>query len=69
MSEDNKNINSAEETVEVETENTPETEVCESNAAKRLRMLGISVEEEPPKEPVKKTGFFENFWYHYKFHT
>ncbi len=38
----------------------------ESNAAKRLRMLGISIEPEAPTEPIKKAGFFENFWYHYK---
>ncbi len=47
----------------------PEEEVTESNAAKRLRMLGISTEEQPPAEPIKKAGFFENFWYHYKWHS
>ena len=44
-------------------------EIAESNAAKRLRMLGISVEEESPAEPIVKAGFFENFWYHYKWHS
>ena len=47
-----------------ENKNT-ENEIEESNAARRLRMLGISTEEEPA-EPVKKAGWLENFWYHYK---
>lgn len=42
----------------------PQTE--ESNAARRLRMMGISTEAEKSDEPIVKAGFFENFWYHYK---
>lgn len=73
MAEDNKNLNTESENEancsEINEKNEAENDVGESNAAKRLRMLGISVEEEPPSEPIKKAGFFENFWYHYKFHT
>lgn len=60
MSEENKNLN-----------NTPEADgdVGESNAAKRLRMLGISTEDPAASEPIAKTNFFVNFWYHYKWHT
>ncbi len=42
-------------------------EIEESNAAKLLRMRGISVEEPEPEEPVKKASWIENFWYHHKF--
>lgn len=38
----------------------------ESNAARILRLRGISVEAESTDEPIKKANFFENFWYHYK---
>ncbi len=60
MSDENKNIN-----------NVPENndDIGESNAAKRLRMLGIDNEDPLSKEPIAKTNFFVNFWYHYKWHT
>ena len=70
MSENNINKNPEENNLdekETSASEVPENDVGESNAAKRLRMLGISVEEEPPADPIKKAGFFENFWYHYKF--
>ena len=54
MDDNNHNIN--------ETNGQPE----ESNAARRLRMMGISTEAEHSDEPIVKAGFFENFWYHYK---
>ncbi len=46
----------------------------ESNAARRLRMLGVSTEssEEADAEIARPRGvraFLENFWYHYKFAT
>lgn len=46
----------------------------ESNAARRLRLMGITATEENMREEEipKKRGiraFFENFWYHYKFAT
>ena len=41
-------------------------EPAESNAARLLRMRGISVEPEAPEEPVKHVGWLENVWYHYK---
>lgn len=70
MSEEKKEMIPEESSEEVRADEPEATEDAgESNAARRLRMLGISVEEEPPAEPVKKAGFFENFWYHYKFHT
>ena len=61
MSEENRNINNEENTA-------PE---AESAAARRLRMLGITAEEEAKKDeiPPQKKGlipFLENFWYHYK---
>lgn len=37
----------------------------ESNAAKILRMRGISIEENNT-DPIKKTNFFENLWYHHR---
>ena len=58
MAEERNNLNEAENEI-----NTPEEE---SNAARTLRMRGISVEAEPSAEPIKKAGFFENFWYHYR---
>ena len=67
MSEENKDLIAEE--ISAEEKNEVNDDAGESNAARRIRMLGISVEEEPPKEPIKKAGFFENFWYHYKFHT
>ena len=39
---------------------------AESNAARLLRMRGISVEPEPPAEPVRGVGRLANIWYHYK---
>ena len=60
MSDENKNINNAPESND---------NIGESNAAKRLRMLGISTEDPIAKEPIAKTNFFVNFWYHYKWHT
>jgi len=65
MSEENKNINNESSEVEVE---------VESAAARRLRMMGISAENEENKEeiPPQKKGilpFLENFWYHYKLAT
>jgi len=46
----------------------------ESAAARRLRMMGITAEEEAKKDeiPPQKKGFIpfiENFWYHYKLAT
>ena len=64
MDEEKCNIN--EETGE---SSAPEEE---SNAARRLRLMGISVESEEEALPSKKKGlkaFLENFWYHYKFVT
>ena len=70
MSEEKKDMIPEGSSEEVRTDNPEVTDDAgESNAARRLRMLGISVEEEPPAEPIKKASFFENFWYHYKFHT
>ena len=67
MSEDmERHENESPSTPDAEQSLGSKEEVVESNAAKRLRMLGISNEPEPPAIPVKKVGFFENFWYHYK---
>ncbi len=45
----------------------------ESNAARRLRLMGITAEEEKKEEELPKKrslkSFIENFWYHYKFAT
>ena len=40
----------------------------ESNASRRLKALGadLTPPEETAEDEPKKTGFFENFWYHYK---
>ena len=58
MSEENKNTQGV-------NENTENASAGESNAARRIRLMGIEVEEKHD-EPIAKTGFFENFWYHYK---
>ena len=50
-----------------ENEKKNEDEIFESNAAKLLRLRGgAETPERQPEEPVKKAGFFENLWYHYK---
>lgn len=64
MDEENRNIKE-----EPSESSAPEEE---SNAARRLRLMGISVESEEEALPAKKKGlkaFLENFWYHYKFVT
>lgn len=66
MSEEKRNIENEEGTDGFEERHVDETEINESNAARRLRMLGISSEEESAHEPVAKVGFIENLWYHYK---
>ncbi len=43
-------------------------EVSESAAARRLRALGQNEEARPAIE-VSHVGFWENFWYHYKWPT
>ncbi len=49
-----------------------EDEVFESNASRRLKALGIeetadeATEKLPADDAPKKSGFFENLWYHYK---
>lgn len=55
-------------------ESVTEDGVGESNAARRLRMLGVSADEEnnAPEEIQRPRGvraWLENFWYHYKFAT
>ena len=52
MSDENKNINNAPENND---------DIGESNAAKRLRMLGISTEDLIAKEPIAKTNFSNKF--------
>ena len=36
--------------------------------ARERYLIGVDPEElkAPPPPPEKKTGFFENLWYHYK---
>lgn len=69
MDEEKKNKSAEESIGSVSPENEPEM----SNAARRLRALGIDPNEEEHKnipeetKPMKKAGkAIENFWYHYK---
>lgn len=51
-------------------QNIPEENIPESNAAKRLRGLGIDpTAESADSVEVAPVGFWENFWYHHKWKT
>ncbi len=45
--------------------NTPENNPEESNAARRIRMLGENEDEHTEEEPIK-INKWANFWYHHK---
>ena len=52
-----------------ERNNISEENIPESNAAKRLRGLGIDPSEPAETVEVAPVGFWENFWYHHKWKT
>ncbi len=48
----------------------PEEDIPQSNAARRLKGLGIDPAEVPTDgEETVQVGFWENFWYHHKWKT